>query len=83
VIDGELEYTVEKIMAEKVQKRGRGFFTQYEVKWKGYAETTWCPARDLEDNIALDEWETYTAPFRNKSGRLPSNFRRIESNNST
>jgi hypothetical protein len=77
IIDGELEYTVEKIMAEKVQKKGRGFFKQYEVKWKGYAETTWCPARDLEDNMALDEWETYTTPFRNKSGHLPSDFRRF------
>ena len=75
IIDGELEYTVEMIMLEKVQKKGRGFFAQYEVKWKGYADSTWCPARDSEDNIALDEWETYTAPFRNNSGRLASNFR--------
>ena len=82
MIDGEPEYLVEKIMAEKLQKRGRGFQTQYEVKWKGYAETTWCSARNLEDNIALDEWETYTTPFRNKSGRLPSNFRRADSNDS-
>ncbi len=71
-----MEYTVEKIMAEKIQKRGRGFSKQYEIKWKGYAETTWSPARDLEDNIALDDWETYTAPLRNKSGHLPTDFRR-------
>ena len=69
IIDEELEYTVKRIMAEKVQKRGRGFLTKYEVKWKGYAETTWCPAQNLEDNIALDEWETCTPPFQHSSGQ--------------
>jgi hypothetical protein len=81
IIDGEPEYFVEKIMAEKVQKRGRGFHTQYEVKWEGYAETSWCPARNLDDNKALDEWEAYTAPFRNTKGRLPTNFRRTDGGN--
>ena len=76
IVDGEQEYYVEKIMAERVQKRGRGSQKQYEVKWKGYAETSWCSARDLEENEALDDWEAYTAPHRNSKGALPTGFRR-------
>jgi hypothetical protein len=52
---------VEQIMAE-VTYRNRLFF---EVKWTGYALTTFEPAENLQDNSALDEWEMFTAPYRN------------------
>ncbi|KAE8548987.1 hypothetical protein EYB25_009370 [Talaromyces marneffei] len=57
LIDGEEEWVVERIEAERSVKRGRGYSRQYLVKWLGYAERQWVPARNLEDTIALDSWE--------------------------
>jgi hypothetical protein len=60
-------------MAE-VTYRNRLF---YEVKWSGYALTTFEPAENLQDNTALDEWETFTAPYRKQRSKLlPAGFRR-------
>ena len=73
LVDGEPESVVEKIMAE-VPFRRKLF---YEVKWTGYALTTFEPAENLQDNTALDEWEQFTAPYRAlRSKKLPAEFRR-------
>jgi hypothetical protein len=76
LIEGEEEYHVEAIMAEKTRKRGRGYEIQYEVKWTGYAQTTWEPAVNLADTTALQRWVDFSAPFRNEEGCLPNRFRR-------
>jgi hypothetical protein len=60
-------------MAE-VTYQNRLFF---EVKWTGYALTTFEPAENLQDNSALDEWEIFTAPYRNQQSKLlPAELRR-------
>lgn len=57
LVDGELEYAVERIEGERTVRRGRGQIRQYLVKWLGYEKREWQPARNLEDTIALDNWE--------------------------
>jgi hypothetical protein len=57
LVDGEEEFFVEEILNERKQRWGRGFRHQYLVKWKGYQRPEWTAARNLEDTIALDEWE--------------------------
>jgi hypothetical protein len=42
--------------------RNRLFF---EVKWTGDTLTTVEPAETLQDNSTLNEWEMFTAPYRN------------------
>jgi hypothetical protein len=60
-------------MAE-VTYQNRLFF---EVKWTGYALTTFEPAESLQDNSVLDEWEMFTAPYRNQQSKLlPAGLRR-------
>jgi hypothetical protein len=41
--DGELEWEVEKILAKRTYRRQ----LQYLVKWKGWTDPTWEPARNL------------------------------------
>ena len=57
LIDGELEYVMERIEGERTVKRGRGKQRQYLVKWLGYEQRDWQPAQNLEDTVALDIWE--------------------------
>lgn len=77
LVDGEPESNVECIMAE-VYYRKKLF---YEVKWTGYALTTFEPAENLKDNMALDDWEQFTAPYRKpRSKELPPGFRRGDEN---
>ena len=42
------EYEVEKIVNLRVNSRRKNQF-QYEVKWKGYKETTWEGASNVEN----------------------------------
>jgi hypothetical protein len=50
---------------------------EFQVKWTGYALTTFEPAENPQDNSALDEWEMFTAPYRNQQSKLlPAEFRR-------
>jgi hypothetical protein len=57
LVDGEMEYLVERIEGERVRKRGRGQSREYLVKWVGYDDRSWVHERQLEDAEALDVWE--------------------------
>ena len=76
VVNGQEESIVEEIIAEAKRRRGGGTSLWYEVKWVGYAVTTWEPAINLEDNASLDRWEELTKGYRDHSGALPKGFRR-------
>ena len=52
-VNGEAEYVVEEIVDERVRGRGK----QFLVKWEGYPDPTWEPAKNLEDTQALEIWE--------------------------
>ena len=47
-VDPSTEYEVEKIVNLRVNSRRKNQF-QYEVKWKGYKETTWEGASNVEN----------------------------------
>ena len=70
VVDDHEEYQVEKIVNERRTKQGRGWRLQYEVKWVGYARTSWELASALEDTSALDDWLERTKTYRNANGTL-------------
>ena len=76
IVDGEQEWAVEEIVAEKVVRRGRGRQIQYEVKWTGYAETDWQPAQNMKETEALDRWIEFSKGARDAGGQLPQGFRR-------
>lgn len=50
--DGEDEFTVECIVAERTYRNK----LQFEVKWEGSEETTWEPEAHLTKTIALEKW---------------------------
>ena len=66
-VDGELEYGVEEILAERHVRRGRGRQRELLVKWAGYTDPTWEPAANLQDTAALD---TYEAQSREGGGNV-------------
>jgi Chromo (CHRromatin Organisation MOdifier) domain len=50
------EYRIDRILDERIVRRGRGLSHQYLVQWTGYAEPTWNVARLLDETEALDRW---------------------------
>ena len=63
MVDGQEEWHVEKILKERLVDRGfLGKQKKYYVKWRGYQRPTWAWREDIEDTIALDEWETNNPP---------------------
>lgn len=64
--DGTEEYEVERIVAERQRRRGRGgrLHTEYLIKWKGYPEweMTWEPSQNLEG--AQDEIKAFQSRMR-------------------
>jgi transposase InsO family protein len=76
-VDGDKEWVVEDIVAEQLRRRGRGWKLYYDVKWKGYHQTSLEPAELLEETEALDRWFAYTKDLRDSKGRLPEHFRRV------
>jgi len=63
VVDGQEEWHVEKILKERLVDRGfLGKQKKYYVKWRGYQRPTWAWREDIEDTIALDEWEADNPP---------------------
>lgn len=62
IVGGEEEYEVEKILQEKLIRRGRGPpKLQYLVKWTGYVRPTWEMASALKNTIALATYEAQKA----------------------
>ena len=55
VVEGEEEFTIERIIEERKVGRGK----QYLIRWKGYPEldNSWEPARELQETEALAKWE--------------------------
>jgi hypothetical protein len=51
------EYAVDKILACRWKKCGRGRRREALVVWLGYHPITWWPLGDFEDTVALDEFE--------------------------
>ena len=54
LLPGGEEYNVEKILKSRKKKRGRGFRTEYLIKWVGYARLMWELADALDDCEALE-----------------------------
>ncbi|RYO52775.1 hypothetical protein AA0116_g11623 [Alternaria tenuissima] len=75
-VNGVEEYLVEDVVAEQLKRRGRGWKRYYDVKWKGYHQTSLEPAELLEETEALERWLAYTKDLRDDKGRLPESFRR-------
>jgi hypothetical protein len=59
-VEGEEEYGIKEIMAERTVQRGRRQIRELLVEWVGYAEPTWEPATNLEETAALDAYEART-----------------------
>lgn len=59
MINGNEEYMVERILDERFRRWGRGERHEFLVKYIGWQEPEWNDARNMEDTIALDDWETY------------------------
>lgn len=59
VVDGEEEYQVERLVRKRRIRRGRGWSTQYLIRWLGYGpeHDTWQPEWTVADTLALDEFE--------------------------
>ena len=70
MVDGEEEFTIERILDERCTKRGRGSRLEYKVKWLGYARPTWEGASALEETCALDKWQDHTKHARHPNGQL-------------
>lgn len=61
VVDGELEWEVDLILAHRERKRGKGIRREYLVKWTGYGpeHNSWEPERSMSDLIAYQTyWES-------------------------
>jgi hypothetical protein len=54
IVDGEEEFQVERIEYSRLLRRQ----LQYLVKWKGYNETSWEPAANVDGIKAIDKFHT-------------------------
>jgi hypothetical protein len=57
LVDGDLEYEIEKILDEKLVRNKRKLL----VKWTGYARPTWEPEDAFLETAALVTWDTRAA----------------------
>ena len=57
------EWEVERILDKRVIKRGRGFSTQYLLRWKGYGsyEDRWTRADDVFADDLIAEYEDHAS----------------------
>jgi len=77
LVGEEEEYEVERILDERVVRRGRVSRHEFLVKWTGYAQPTWEPKEALNDVAVLDQWEEAAqAERRQDRGRGPRTKRR-------
>jgi hypothetical protein len=56
-VDGEPEYTIEKIKRARLKKVGKGNRRKILVKWKGYKEEIWEPREKFLETEALAQFE--------------------------
>ena len=68
LVEGENEFTVEEIRAARWKAVGRGKRREVLVKWQGYLDPTWEPAREFADSAALDRFETLYGPVEDNDG---------------
>jgi hypothetical protein len=59
-VDGELEYGIEDILMERFVRKGKGTQRQFLIKWKGFVQPSWEPAKHFEETEALDRFELRT-----------------------
>jgi len=60
IVEGEEEWSLDEILDHRVVRgRGRGgpLKRQFRCRWHGYAEDSWHDQADVEDSIALDQYE--------------------------
>lgn len=70
--DGETRWYIEEILDDRVGAKGQ---REFYVRWKGFAERTWIPAKDFDSHEMIDTYDrekrraSNTAP--GKRGRRP------------
>lgn len=69
LVNDEEEHFVEQIIDEKVRRRGKGTEKQFLVKFIGFQTPEWRPAKELENNTALDIYEQTTRGTRGMGER--------------
>jgi hypothetical protein len=57
LVNGEEEYKVERILAVRRRKVGRGYRDEVLVKWTGWARETWTKLDFVQDCVVLDDFE--------------------------
>ena len=62
LIDGEEEYGVDRVLAVRRRKVGRGYRNEALVQWTGWAEQTWQELASVQDCAALDVFEEQYGP---------------------
>ena len=68
LVDDEDVWLVEKLVNDKKEDNKRW----YEVKWKGFAETTWEPEEYIHDQNLIDKyWRLKSGLQKQKRGRKP------------
>ena len=62
VVDGALEYEIERILSHRQVKQGKRVRFDYLVAWQGYGpeHNSWEPQKDLDDTVALDKYLSRT-----------------------
>jgi len=70
--DEDAEWLVDSILCARWKKLGRGRRRECLVKWQGYYEPTWVPLENVEDTVALDEFERLYGPATENDGPLES-----------
>ena len=67
-VDGEPEWEIERLLDKRTIRKGRGFSTQYLVRWLGYGpeHDQWYPTKNLLN--AAELIEEYEKAIRDREG---------------
>ena len=83
IVEGEIEYEINKLVRKRKIRRGRGrtWSTEYLIRWKGYRpeHDIWQPERDVADTIALDKYKRLhgsTSGIANTASITPKRYYR-------
>jgi transposase InsO family protein len=77
LVNGEEEYEVERILAVRRRKIGRGYRDEALVKWSGWARETWTKLDFVQDCAALDDFEKQHGPVQEVITRQANNTNRV------